>query len=193
MSSRSTTTISLKTFLSQCCRLIVGIPTKKESGASKNSNMSLGRTGMKGSCHVKGNINADITSATIATFATFTECMRILHSVNAAAKSSVNPSAPNNRQADAIAPPWGSDGNPFGGAVVTCKRSPSRKGIEQWTTPGMGFGKLTTLKRLSNTWDKCEEQFNEKLMTQQINSQMKDVFLQHIIQLRWSRRLAVRW
>ena len=116
ISSKSTTTISLNTLLSTCCKLVVGTPTKKGSGASNISNISLGSTGIYGNCHMNGKINDEITSATMVTYATFTECINTRHSVSVAASRSVNPSAPGSRHVAATDPPWGSGlggGNEF--------------------------------------------------------------------------------
>ena len=143
ISSKFTTTTSLNILFSTCSKLTVGTPTKNGNGASSISNISFGNTGMYGNCQVNGNINAVITSATMATCATFVEWISMRHSVSAAANRRVNPSAPSSRHADAIAAPCGSGGSPVSGVVITCNRSPSRNGIEQCTIPSIGFEKLT--------------------------------------------------
>mmetsp|Transcript_24852 Transcript_24852/g.56234 ORF Transcript_24852/g.56234 Transcript_24852/m.56234 type:complete len:272 (-) Transcript_24852:459-1274(-) len=142
-SSRSTTTISLRTLLSTSLRFTVGTPTKIGYGASRTSRTSLGSTGMYACCQANGKSSAVTTSATMATAATSDEWIRMWCSVSAAARRRVSPSAPRRRQVDATHPPWGRGGRPDGGGTEMRRRSPSRNGTEQLTTPGMGVEALT--------------------------------------------------
>lgn len=122
--SRSMTTASERDSWSISFKLEVGIPKRYDRGASTNSSIASGSTGIYGNAQSKGYMRAVITSATIDKFAMSWEWITILHSVNTAANNMFKPSAPRRRHTIVTDAPCGRGGRPADGGRVRWSRSP---------------------------------------------------------------------